>query len=78
MVTKDKIKLVLKGILLYTTAISICLFMAMIDSIYNNGYFIHSIIVIAALICACFKTITEEEYNTLVLTKYHEVDEDEW
>ena len=69
MATEDKIKLVLKGILLYITFI-ICIFSAMgIDSIYDQGYFLIDIVICAGLVYACYKTINEEELNILTLAR---------
>ena len=59
------IKLFLKALLLYTTFI-VCMFAAMgIDSLYDKGYFVWTIIIVAGLIYWCKKVITEEEFNTL-------------
>lgn len=59
------IKLFLKGLLLYTTFI-VCMLAAMgIDSLYDKGYFMWTIIIVAGLIYWCKEVITEEEFNTL-------------
>lgn len=59
------IKLILKGILLWISALIVILSVCGIDSIINKGYsWLFSIIVLnIMLILACFNTITEEEYK---------------
>ena len=59
------IKLILKGILLYTTIIVAMLYICGMDSIYDNGYFLLATGIMALLIYICYKTITEEEANIL-------------
>lgn len=59
------IKLILKGILLYTTMIAAMLYVCGVDSIYDNGYFIPATGIVALLIYICYKTITEEEADIL-------------
>ena len=59
------IKLILKGILLYTTIILAILYICGVDSIYDNGYFLLATGIVALLIYICYKTITEEEANIL-------------
>lgn len=80
MATEDKIKLVFKGILLYITIIVSFLFVGGVDSLYDNGYFTLSVVIVAALIYACYKTISKEDADTLLLTKYFggEESDDEW
>ena len=80
MATQDKIKLVFKGILLYTTFI-VCMLSAMgIDDIYDKGYFLIDIVICAGLIYTCYKTINKEELNTLLLNNHTEEleEDDEW
>ena len=60
-----KFKLTIKGIMLWITAFAVMLFISGVDSIYDNGYLIHSIIVCAVLCYACYKLISEEEFETL-------------
>lgn len=70
MATQDKLVLVLKGILLYTTFI-VCIFSIMgIDSIYDKGYFFIDIALCTALINTCYKSINKEEFNILTLKNY--------
>lgn len=59
------IKLILKGILLYTTIIAAMLYICVVDSIYDNGYFLPATGIVALLIYICYKTITKEEANIL-------------
>lgn len=80
MATQDKIKLVFKGILLYTTFI-VCMLSAMgIDDIYDKGYFLIDIVICAGLIYTCYKTINEEELTILLLSNHTEEleEDDEW
>lgn len=80
MAAQDKIKLVFKGILLYTTFI-VCMFSAMgIDDIYDKGYFFIDIVICVGLIYSCYKTINEEEADILTLNKYlgEPEEDDEW
>lgn len=79
MAAQDKIKLVFKGILLYTTFM-VCMFSVMgIDVIYDKGYFFIDIVICAGLIYACYKTINEEEADILTLNKrLGEPEDDEW
>ena len=65
-----KFKFILKGLLLWATVFAVLLFMSGVDSIYDNGYFIHSIIVCATLCYACYKLISEEEAEVLTLFKW--------
>lgn len=59
------IKLILKGILLYTTMILAMLYICGVDSIYDNGYFLPATGIVALLIYICYKAITGEEANIL-------------
>lgn len=63
-------KLFLKGVLLYTTFIVCMLAIGGIDSLYDNGYFFETILVVGGLIYLCKKTISEEEFNILSLDKF--------
>lgn len=74
---EQKVLLVLKGILLYTTIILAILWVSAIDSLYDNGYFFPSTLIVASLIYTCYKIINEEEFNILCLSKYFgDYDED--
>ena len=59
------IKLILKGILLWVSALIVILSVCSIDSITYKGYgwFFGMIILNIMLILACLYTITEEEYK---------------
>ena len=63
------IKLIIKGVLLYVTFLLSFFFLAGVDSIYDNGYFIRFIIVIIALCYICYKTISKEELKILTMDK---------
>lgn len=63
-------KLIIKGVLLYVTTLVTLLYMTGIDSIYNNGYFIHGLILVLILVGVCYKTINKEELEVLTLCKY--------
>ena len=64
------IKLILKGVLLWITAFAVIFFISGVDSIYDNGWFIQSIIVCVILCYACYKLISEEELEVLTLSKW--------
>jgi hypothetical protein len=74
---KKKVILCLKGILLYTTGIVAMLFISGIDSIYDNGYFEIAVLIVAGLIYACYKTISNEELDALCFTKLLKIDKEE-
>lgn len=59
------IKLILKGILLWVSALIVALSICGIDSITHKGYswFFGMIVLNIMFILACFYTITEEEYK---------------
>lgn len=63
-------KLIIKGVLLYVTTLVTLLYMMGIDSIYDNGYFIHGLILVLILIGVCYKTINKEELEILTLSRY--------
>ena len=63
-------KLVIKGVLLYVTILVTLLYMMGIDSICNNGYFFHGLILVLILIGVCYKTINKREVEMLTLYKY--------
>lgn len=65
-----RIKLILKGMLLYVTAFAVMLFILGVDSIYDNGYFIQSLIAIAVMCYVCYKLISEEELEKITLYKW--------
>lgn len=65
-----KFKLIIKGVLLYVTILVTLLYMMGIDSIYDNGYFIHGLVLILILVGVCYKTINKEELEILTLSRY--------
>ena len=76
------IKLILKGILLWVSALMVILSVCGIDSIADKGYgWLFGIVVLnIMLILACFDTITEEEYKIVsgynLFNKALKLDED--
>lgn len=62
-------KLITKGVLLYVTILVTLLYMMGIDSIYDNGYFFHGLILVLILIGVCYKTISKEELEILTLNQ---------
>ena len=66
----NKFKLILKGIMLWITAFVTMFFISGVDSIYNNGYFFQTLIVIAMMIFGCYKLISKEEFEILILSKW--------
>ena len=65
-----KFKLIIKGVLLYVTTLVTLLYMMGIDSIYDNGYFIHGLILVLILVGVCYNTINKEELEILTLSRY--------
>ena len=63
-------KLITKGVLLYVTILVTLLYMMGIDSIYDNGYFFHGLILVLILIGVNYKIISKEELEILTLNKY--------
>lgn len=63
-------KLIIKGVLLYVTTLVTLLYMVGIDSIYDNGYFFHGLILVLILIGMCYNTINKEELEILTFNKY--------
>ena len=66
----NKFKFIIKGILLWTTAFVTILFIAGVDSIYDNGYFFQTFIAIVVMIFCCCKLISEEEFEILSLYRW--------
>lgn len=64
------LKKILKGVLLWVTAFTVMLFISGVDSIYDNGYFIHGILVCVCLCYLCYRYISEEELKTLSGSKW--------
>ena len=63
-------RLVIKGVLLYVTTLVTLLYMMGIDGIYDNGYFLHGLVLVLILIGVCYKTIDKEELGILTLSRY--------
>lgn len=66
----NKFKLIIKGILLWTTAFVTILFVLGVDGIYDSGYFLQILTAIAAMIFCCYKLISEEEFEVLSLYRW--------
>lgn len=66
----NKFKLILKGILLWTTAFVIMFFIVGADSICDNGYFFQTFIAVAVMIFCCYRLISEEEFEILSLYRW--------
>ena len=64
------IKMIFKGMLLYITILVTMIFMMGVDSIYDQGYFFYGIMLVAALVFVCYKTINKEELEILTFNKY--------
>lgn len=65
-----KSKLILKAILFWSTILSVILLISSVDSLCDNNYFIHALIVCVTLIITTFKTISKEEFEQLSLSKW--------
>ena len=65
-----KFKLTVKGIMLWITAFVTILFIAGMDSIYNNGYAFQTLAAIVVMIFCCYKLISEEEFEILSLYRW--------
>ena len=72
----NKFKLILKGILLWITTFVTVLFIAGIDSIYDNGYFFQTLIAVVVMIFCCHKLISEEEFKKITFYNLLKLDED--
>lgn len=66
----NKFKLIIKGILLWTTAFVTILFVAGVDSIYDNGYFFQTLMAVIVMMFWCYKLISEKEFEVLSLYKW--------
>lgn len=66
----NKFKLTLKGIMLWITAFVTMLFIAGMDSIYDNGYFLQTLAAVVVMILCCHKLISEEEFEILSLYRW--------
>ena len=66
----NRFKIILKGIMLWITAFVTVLFIAGIDSIYDNGYFFQTLAVVIVMILCCHKLISEKEFEVLSLYRW--------
>ena len=66
----NKFKFIIKGILLWTTAFVTMFFIAGIDSICDNGYFLQTLIVVVMMIFCCYKLLSEKEFEVLSLYRW--------
>ena len=66
----NKFKFIIKGILLWATGFVTILFVAGVDSIYNNGYFFQTLIAVVVMIFCCYKLISKEEFEVLSLYRW--------
>lgn len=73
----NKFKLILKGTMLWITAFVTILFVAGVDSIYNNGYFFQTLMAVAVMIFCCYKLISKEEFKKVTFYNLLKLDEDE-
>lgn len=62
----NKIKPIIKGIMVWVTMLSTLLFITGIDSIYDNGYFFQTLIAVMTMCYACFKFVSKEEYKRIM------------
>lgn len=67
-------RLILKGILLYTTIISVLLFICGIDSLYDNGYFGIAFFIIFIEGLLCYSTISIEDICKLTCINPDDID----
>lgn len=66
----NKFKFIIKGILLWTTAFVTILFVAGVDSIYDNGYFFQTLMAVIVMMFLCYKLISKKEFEVLSLYKW--------
>ena len=52
-----RVKLILKGVLLWVTAFAAVIFISGVDSIYDNGYLFQTLIAVAVMVFCCYKLI---------------------
>ena len=61
----NRFKLILKGMLLYSTILITIFYACAIDSIYNAGYFFYGMIIVVALWLLCLKFIKDRDIKLL-------------
>lgn len=69
MTIQNKILLIFKGVLLYTTIIICVVSIASIDSLYDKGYLILDLALCTTLIYTCYKTLNKKDLDALNLNK---------
>ena len=62
----NKIKLIIKGMMVWITILSTLLFITGIDSISDTGYFFQTLIAVMKMCYACFKFVSKEEYKRIM------------
>lgn len=70
MKTIKTIKLIFKGILFYITFLFTLFFMLGVDSIMDNGIFLHFMIVEMILVLTCTNIISKDELYKITFSKY--------
>lgn len=65
-----RVKLILKGMLLWITAFAAVIFILGVDSIYDNGYLFQTLIAVVVMVFCCYKLISEEEFKILSLYRW--------
>ena len=66
----NKFKFIIKGMLLWTTAFAVMLFILGVDSLMDNGIFFQSLLVVVVLVWICWGNISEEELEKITLYKW--------
>lgn len=66
----DRFKFILKGVLLWVTAFAVILFLLGVDSLYDNGYFIHALVICIVLCYTCYEIISKKEFEILSLYRW--------
>lgn len=65
----NTIKLILKGLLFYTTLIVCMLSIAILDSIYDTNYIFIDLFLCIILIFTCIKYISEDDLYKITFSK---------
>ena len=66
----NRLKLIFKGVLLWVTTFAVLIFIAGVESIYENGYFEYALFVCTLLCCACYKLISRREFDILTFSRW--------
>lgn len=64
------IKLICKGILLYTTIITFILVILCIDGVYDNNYLLHIVGICVSLAVLCKLSISFSDFEILTFSKW--------